>query len=116
VAKSQSAFIVGAATPAAVLLMGQQPRPARVVPAAQPPPVAECARTRATVRTEPAKPGLVAMMVTLLARVPKGTGWLTLVRGRGVVLRLGWLRTGRSLGGATARSLARRGQPEPLEQ
>jgi hypothetical protein len=96
--------------------MGQQPRPAPVVPAGQPPPVAECARTRGTVRTDPGNPGLVAMMVALLACVPGGTGWLRLVRGRGVVLRLGWLRTGRSLGGATASSLAGSGQPEPLEQ
>src|SRR5215207_2556525 len=71
---------------------------------------------RATVRAEPAKPGLVAMVVVLLACVPGGTGWLRLVRGGGAVLRAGWRRTGRSLGGATAGSLAGCGQPEPLEQ
>jgi hypothetical protein len=78
--------------------------------------LAATASTRATVRTESAKLELVAMMVTLLACLPSCTGWLRLIRGRRAVLRLGWLRTGRSLGGATGSSLAGSRQREPLEQ
>src|SRR5829696_9349673 len=71
---------------------------------------------RATVRAEPASRGLVAMVVVLLAWVPRGTGWLRLASGGDAVLRAGWRRTGGRLGGATAGRLARCRQLEPLEQ